>query len=185
MNIPPLGDEPIPKNASRNITKSMAVGAVVGAVIMFVWGAFSHLVLLIGVGFTPLPREDAVLDMLRSSIPADGLYFFPGKNLREKTPPQQEAAWEAKYHAGPTGFLVYHPAGGDPLSPVKLLTQFLGNLLAASIAAFIISLVFASYGQRVLVITLLGVFAWLTISLIYWNWYGYPGSFFVAQGVDQ
>ena len=84
-------------------------------------------------------------------------YHKARQEAREKTPPEQEAAWEAKYNAGPTGFLVYHPAGGDPLSPVKLLTQFLGNLLAASIAAFIISLVFASYGQRVLVITLLGV----------------------------
>jgi hypothetical protein len=165
--------------------KRIVTGTIMGAVIMFVWGAFSHLVLLIGAGFTPLPNEDSVLDKLRNSIAEDGLYFFPGKDFRAKSTPEQETAWEAKYRAGPTGFLVYHPTGGAPVSPKKLLIQLTSNLLAAAIAVFVVAHMLAPYWQRVLVISLLGGFGCLSISMIYWNWYGYPTSFFTAQCVDQ
>jgi hypothetical protein len=165
--------------------KRIVIGAFTGAVIMFVWGAFSHMVLLIGVGFNRMPDEDAVIEKLRNSIPKEGLYFFPIIDFRGNPTVDQRAAWEAKYRAGPTGLLLYHPTGGAPLSSKKLLTQFLSNLLSAGIAAYIVSLVLAPYWQRVLAITLFGVFAWLSISAIYWNWYGFPTSFFVAQGVDQ
>lgn len=165
--------------------KRIVIGAIAGAVLMFVWGAFSHLVLLIGVGFRPLPNEAAVIEKLSTSIPDEGLYFFPGTDLRGNPTPEQEAAWEAKYRTGPTGLLLYRPTGGTPVSPKKLLTQMLSNLLAAAIAAFVVSLMLAPYWQRVLAITLLGIFAWLSVSAIYWNWYGFPSSFFIAQGVDQ
>ena len=165
--------------------KRIVVGAIAGAVIFFVWGAFSHLVLLVGIGFKPLPDENTVLEKLRSAIPEDGLYFFPGTDLRGSPTPEQKAAWEAKYRTGPTGLLLYNPAGGTPVSPKKLLAQLSSNVLAAAIAAFLVSLMLAPYWQRVLVIALLGVFAWLSISAIYWNWYGFPSSFFIAQGVEQ
>jgi hypothetical protein len=31
----------------------------------------------------------------------------------------------------------------------------------------------------------LGAFALFAISSIYWNWYGFPNAFFLAQGVDM
>ena len=94
-------------------------------------------------------------------------------------------AWEARYRTGPTGMLIYHPTGETAVSPKKLLIQLLSNLLAAAIVAFVVSLMLAPYWQRVLAIALLGGFACLTISTIYWNWYGYPTSFFIAQVIDQ
>lgn len=165
--------------------KRIVIGAITGAVIMFVWGAFSHLVLLKGAGFRPLPNENMVIENLRASIPEDGLYFFPGTDLRGHPTPKQQAAWEAKFRTGPTGLLIYHPMGGTPVSPKKLLIQQLSNLLAAAIAAYVASLILAPYWQRVLAIALLGVFAWLTVGEIYWNWYGFPNSFFIAQGVEH
>lgn len=135
---------------------------------MFVWGAFSHMVLLIGVGFNRLPDEDAVIEKLRNSVPKEGLYFFPIIDFRGNPRPEQRADWEAKFRAGPTGLLLYHPTGGTPLSQKNLLTQFLSNLRSAGIAAYIVFLVLAPYWQRVSAITLFGVFAWLSISAIYW-----------------
>jgi hypothetical protein len=32
---------------------------------------------------------------------------------------------------------------------------------------------------------LLGAFGLFAISSIYWNWYGFPNAFFLAQGVDM
>src|SRR5262245_32834635 len=152
---------------------------------MFVWGGFSHLVLLIGVGFRPLPHEDALIETLKGSIHEQGLYFFPGIDLRGSPTQEERAAWEERYRAGPTGMLLYSLNGGTPVSNRKLLIQLLSDVLAATIVALIVSLMDAPYRQRILAIALMGVFAWLSISSIYWNWYSFPGSFFVAQGVDQ
>src|SRR5262245_57060531 len=165
--------------------KRIVIGSIAGAAIMFVWGAFSHLVLLIGVGFRPLPNEDAVLEMLRSSIPEAGLYFFPGRDLRGKLTPEQEATWKNKYRTGPTGMLILRREGGGPVSTRKLLIQLLSHFLAAAIAALLVSRIVGAYWQRVMSIAFIGVFGWLSISVIYWNWYGFPGTFFIAQGVDQ
>jgi hypothetical protein len=43
----------------------------------------------------------------------------------------------------------------------------------------------ASYRQRVAATTLLGLLGCSAVSIIYWNWYEYPTSFFVAQIVEQ
>ena len=36
-----------------------------------------------------------------------------------------------------------------------------------------------------LFVTLLGVFGFLTISVPYWNWYGFPADFTAAEAIDQ
>src|SRR5258708_4976345 len=113
--------------------KRYGIAVLAGTLVMFAWGAFSHMVLLKGVGFIPLPQEDSVVEKLRTSIKEDGLYFFPGVDLKGRGTSAQQALWEARYQAGPTGMLVYHPAGGTPVSPKKLLLQLLSHLLAAAI----------------------------------------------------
>jgi hypothetical protein len=55
--------------------KRIIIAAISGCVIIFIWGAFSHMVLLIGTGFTLLPNEDSVIKTLESSIPKKGLYL--------------------------------------------------------------------------------------------------------------
>jgi hypothetical protein len=163
----------------------LALGAFLGAVILFFWGAFSHMVLLKGVGFTPLPDEELVTGQLKSSVGDEGLYFFPGKDFRGTYTPEQEEAWETKFRQGPTGMLIYHPGGVSSVSQRKLLTQFLSHFLAAAIASLIVSRMIGPYWQRVLAVALFGAFACLSVGTIYWNWYGFPDSFFAAQCVDQ
>ena len=42
-----------------------------------------------------------------------------------------------------------------------------------------------SYGARVGVVALLGLVAWLSIEVSYWNGYGFPTAYELAQLVDQ
>jgi hypothetical protein len=163
----------------------LAMGAFVGAMIMFFWSAFSHMWLLKGVGFRPLPDEELVTSQLKTSVGEEGLYFFPGRDFRSSFTPEQEATWEAKFRQGPTGMLLYHRGGVSPVSPRKLLVQFLSEILAAAIASLIVSRMIGPNWQRVLAVALLGAFGCLSVGTIYWNWYGYPDSFFAAQCVDQ
>jgi hypothetical protein len=168
----------------QSIIKQMIVATALGCAIMFIWGAFSHMVLLIGVGFTALPNEDKVIETLKSSIPEQGLYFFPGKDFRKKYAPEEESAFAKKFKFGPVGILVYRPVGGNPLSLDKLITQLLSEFIAVFVAAFITSLILGSYWKRVFVVTLLGGLACVAVSTIYWNWYEFPTPFFLAQLID-
>jgi hypothetical protein len=164
--------------------KRTFLAALLGGVALFAWAGLSHSVLLIGTGFSPLPEEDEIVSNLISSIKEKGLYFFPGKDFRHSTP-QQEATWLEKFRTGPAGMIIYRPVGGEPFSVNKLLIQLLASFVTASIISFVVSLMAASYWERVAAITLLGLLACSAVSIIYWNWYEYPTSFFVAQIVDQ
>lgn len=164
--------------------KRILFAAILGCAVLFLWGGLSHTVLLIGTGFTPLPQEELVVKTLQNSIPKKGLYFFPGKDFHHSTP-AQEAIFLEKFRTGPTGMIIYRPVGGEPFSSGKLLIQLLGSLISALIIAFVGSLMIVSYWKRVFAITLLGLLACSTVSLIYWNWYEFPISFFIAQIIDQ
>jgi hypothetical protein len=58
-------------------------------------------------------------------------------------------------------------------------------LVSVFIASFIASLLYAGYWKRVFIVSLLGLFSCSAVSSIYWNWYEYPTSFFIAQILDM
>src|SRR5262249_2825337 len=125
------------------------IATIAGAVTMFVWGGFSHLVLLKGIGFTRIPNEDRIVSTLRSSLPADGFYNFLGIDLRSTPSEKEKANWEAKFQTGPTGMILYHTSCDTPVSPRKLSVQFLSNVLTAGILAYVVSFTAISTGRRV------------------------------------
>jgi hypothetical protein len=165
--------------------KRLVLAVLAGTMVMFVWGAVSHMVLFKGAGFSRLPNEDRVMAELRKSVKSDGLYFFPSPDFSGSATPAETLAWEAKFRAGPTGMIVYHPSGSAPMSAKKLLIQFLSHLMGAVVATFIASRVTGSFWTRVLVTGLLGAFGPLTLGTIFWNWYGFPSAFFLAQWADM
>ena len=164
--------------------KRTFLAALLACVVLFLWGGLSHTVLLIGTGFTPLPQEETIVPALSGSIKAQGLYFFPGKDFRHATA-EQEADWLTRFRTGPTGMVIYRPVGGEPFSARKLLIQLLASFVTALIASYVASLMGAPYWERALAISLFGFMACSAVSIIYWNWYEFPTSFFIAQIVDQ
>ena len=155
---------------------------LVGSIIMFVWGGISHMTLFKGAGFTHLEKDEVVTTELGRLVPQDGLYFLPSPDFGKNA---DDAAFESRFRAGPTGMLVFHRSGSAPVTPRKLLMQFFSELLAAAIGAFVLSRLRAPFWLRVLTMGLLGAFGVLSISTIYWNWYGFPDAFFAAQLVDK
>ena len=81
--------------------------------------------------------------------------------------------------------IVYHAAGDEPVSPKKLTVQLLSHVVAAAVVSYVLFIAVSTYWRRVGVAALLGVFALFAIGSIYWNWYGFPNAFFLAQGVDM
>lgn len=166
--------------------KKSLIAGLVGGLIVFVWGAFSHMVLPLGeMGFSILPNEDPVLEALKSNITEPGLYFFPGMSHMREATPEEMKAWEEKYKAGPIGLLLFNPQGEAPMSPRQLGMELFTNVLAASIIAIVLSSMSVSIIQGSFFSALLGLFAWLSISASYWNWYSFPSIFILAEGFDQ
>jgi len=166
------------------------LAGVAGGVVLFVWGAVSHMLLDLGsVGVKVMANEDAVLTVMRENIPAPGFYLYPGEGMESGSPtPEQAQRWEAKYRQGPTGILVYQPQGRTPFDPSMFLIELGSNIGAALVAAFLLGAAtsLTGFGARVLAVTVLGLFSWLDISVSYWNWYGFPTDYslgLLLQGV--
>lgn len=162
------------------------IAGIVGGIVVFLWSFVAHTVLPTrDMGLKSLPNEDAVLGSMRNAIEEPGVYFFPGMDMTRRQTPEEQKAWTAKYQAGPTGLLVFRPRGGEAMTPKLMTIELLSNVLGALILALVLANVAAGYGVRVVLATLIGLFAWVSISISYWNWYGFSDAFVRAELVDQ
>ncbi len=165
--------------------KRLVVAWLAGILTIYVWGALSHMVLLKGAGFSRMPDEQRVVTALQGSLERDGLYLFPSPDFSGRAPPEETQAWERRFLAGPTGMIVYHPAGSSPVSGRKLGLQLLADMIAAAIAVHLIRRMRGSVWANASTVGLLGVFAIASVATIFWNWYGFPHAFFVAVCIDM
>lgn len=167
--------------------KKVLLPGILGGLLVFVWSAISHMVLPIGqMGLKTIPsNEEAVLNAMKSNIQQAGLYFMPGYDMSRTPTKTEQEAFQAKYEAGPTAFLVYNPTGAKVMTPGQLIRQALFQILCGLIAAFIISATVASLATRGIMVMLMGLFAWLAICLPYWNWYRFPAAFTIGEGLDN
>ncbi len=167
--------------------KKILIGGVAAGILVFIWGAVSHMALPLGeMGLKQLPAEDAVLNPMKKSITEPGLYWFPAVDTDKSgdVSPQEQEAWTAKHEAGPTGLLLYQPKGRVGMVR-QLIVEFTTNVLGGLIAALLVSLTAAGFVARVLCVMLMGLFAWLAIDVSYWNWYQFPLDFTGAALAEQ
>ena len=167
--------------------KRVAVAALLGGLAMFVWGAISHMLTPLGeAGFKSMPPagEQAVTGALSGGVPDEGMYIFPGMDDRALNTKEGREEWMRRYAAGPTGLLVYHPHGGPTMNAQLLGTELLTNILAVAVAAWAAAHG-RTFGRRLALVTAFGLVSWLSIEASYWNWYGFPTEYALAQLVDQ
>jgi hypothetical protein len=168
------------------------LGAMLGGIAMFVWGALSHMVL----GFTDhslksIPDEAAVVGTLESKIAQPGIYLYPGlpPNFEKMSKADQQAAFERMGEANktrPHGLIIYAPPAGAVMSPAQLGRQLAGDIATALVAAILLAITApAGYPRRLVIVSLAGLFGGCLIHLPYWNWYGFPGDFTVFSLLDD
>jgi hypothetical protein len=165
--------------------KRIVIAAVAGGLLVFVSAAVAHMATPLGTaGLNTLQGEETVVAALKASGNGSGLYFFPGGDMSRPTEEQMAAHLE-KLKAGPVGLLAYTAGPGEAMSPRQLLSELGTNILAAGVAAFIVSLVAGSLVQRAVVVALLALFATLSVTASYSIWYGFPGAFVAAGLVTE
>jgi hypothetical protein len=170
------------------MAKRVILGGLVGAVVVFIVSSLWHTVLGLGeIGIKGLPNEDAVMTVMRASITQPGFYIFPMPNMTPGRSKEQKdadnAAYASKYRQGPNGILIYSPGGEEFNFGKALLNQFLFNVVAALILAWILAIGAGgtSFGGRALIVLLASIFAGVVYVLPYWNWYHFPLAYILGD----
>jgi hypothetical protein len=167
-------------------TKSRAL--VAATLVLFLWGALSHMVLIRGVGYSVL-REEGVFSrgLEQGGGVEPGLYAFPAPPDWRSAPTtaNAQAAWETQFRNGPSGMLIVRPHGEAPFSAGKLVTQLALDVFAVSLGMFVLVCVSAtSFWRRAGAVFALGLGGLATVGGVYWNWYAMNNAFMAAQCVD-
>jgi hypothetical protein len=159
----------------------LIIAAVLGGFVMFVWVAIWQTLGIGHAGVNPVPNEAALSAALKANLTEPGMYFLPGFPATA----EETAAWTARYKEGPTALLIYHPTGEDPMHARRLGVRLGSNIAAALVVGMILTFATVSWGRGVIISTLVGLAAWLSINVSYWNWYGFPTNFITIELIEQ
>lgn len=165
------------------------VAGVLGGFVMFVWGMAAHMALPIGMmGMqTAVDQDTAIASVQGAAGQGAGVYMLPGMAPDAWRDETARAAFIDKYRASPYAFIVYQPAGNPAISSMapNLVKQGISVTLAAIVLAWVLALGPFGFGKRVGIAAAIGLFAWLAISVPYWNWYLFPTEFTLGAMLEQ
>ena len=164
------------------------VAALMGGIVMFLWGAIAHMALGLGdVGMRPAANEDVVLSALHPGLgDRPGVFLVPSIDPAKMSDKAAMDAYAAKSTTSPYAFLVYLPQGEDMTKMGgRIPRQWASDTLSALILAAVMALGAFGFGKRMAIALAAPVFAWLSVLVPYWNWYLFPGALTWAALADQ
>lgn len=164
--------------------KKVILASLIGGFVVFMWNSISWTVLPFHAAtLETIPEQSLNHESMLKSMPEAGIYHYPGYPADSSQVALD--AVNAKSEAGPLiTLMVYKPSGIEEISMQRLSIFFLITVLSAGLAAFLLSKVsIKNYLQRVMFVTLLGVFVSLTY-LIDWYWFNFPANFIMLTIID-
>jgi hypothetical protein len=162
------------------------LGGVVGGLAIFFWGFLAHMLLPLGeLGLRTIPNEDELIATIKKDVREPGLYFVPGRDMSKSQTQEEMQAHMDKISKGPYGFMVIYPNGRDPSLSKRLPIEVGTNVVCALLAAILVSQLRTGFIGRVACVTLVGILASIMTLVPYWNWYGFPTDFTLAQIVEN
>src|SRR5262245_58985959 len=157
------------------------LAGIVGGFLIFFMGFVSHAIFeLQGRTMRNIPESSSFSDYLKDRGWQHGLYVFPDMpSAADQKDAEKMKALNERYKAGPSGMLLIVHTGEDMMNMETLGKEFVSNLLAAFIAAWVVSLMATEVGfvRRWLAVFLMGLLAWCSISASYGIWYRFPHDF--------
>lgn len=163
------------------------LGALAGAATLMVWG-FVYWALL-PFGFYVMhatPHEADVVATLDAALPETGVYMVPMMSREEMSDEAAMEAFTARHERGPLLQIFYRADGVNPMGGSVYFHGFLNMFTSALIVAGLLVLAapgLLGYGQRVLFVFLLGLFAGVTVELAKPIWWHQPWDFWVFQAL--
>jgi hypothetical protein len=162
------------------------LGGVVGGLVLFFWGFVSHMLLPLGeMGLRTIPNEDDLNAAIKKDVREPGLYFVPGWDMSKSQSQEEMQAHMDKVSKGPYGYMVIYPNGRDPSLGKRLPIELGTNVVCALLAAILVTQLRPGFIGRVTCVALFGILASIMTLVPYWNWYGFPSDFTLAQIVHH
>jgi hypothetical protein len=157
------------------------VGALLSAVVLFVWGYVFWSASGVMVQFMHrLPDEDKAVQLFQDHDLESGAYLipFPGPAALNGTDKDKEDVYLARRVKGPLMEIIYRKEGApSPGNPQVLAVGFCHYFAASLLAAVLLILAqpgLPRYPMRVLFVTLAGVFATVAITFAKPIWFFHP-----------
>jgi len=160
----------------------IVAGGVAAGIVLFFWGFVAHMLLPLGeLGLQSIPTDENLAEAIKKDVREPGLYFLPGRDMSKSQSAEDMEAHMAKVAKGPYGFMVLYPNGRDVSLGKRLPIEFGTNVVCGLLAAIIVSQLRPGLIVRTACVSIVGLLASLMTLVPYWNWYGYPTDFTVAQ----
>lgn len=157
------------------------IAGLAGGIAMFVWSGLAHTVLGLGsMGISTMASDAPAASSLQTATgDKDGLYMFPAYDTHAKDQTAEMKAWAAKAKAGPSGLVVYHPAGANrEMDTPTLAEEGIKEGITSILAAFLLSLTaLTRFWSRAGFVAVIGLIATLTTNPSYMIWYGFPTTY--------
>ncbi|MGA1517161.1 MAG: hypothetical protein ACO396_05255 [Phycisphaerales bacterium] len=169
------------------------IAAIVGAFVVFMWGAVSWAMLDLWGGAAerlPVEQESRMIGGLDETLDATGVYFAPmpvehPADASAEVQAQAMDEWTARHREGPIAMVVFQQEGFEPMAPSIMATGVAMDFVAALLVAVLMVAVGGGYGRRFAVGLGMAVFAAITGHGMYWNWFQFPDDWSTAMAADQ
>jgi hypothetical protein len=153
------------------------VAGIVGGILVFFMGFVEHELLGWSARtFLDIKKDSEFRESVKGHELLPGMYAFP--QMPKDTSPAEMDRFAKEWKPGPGGFLIVAPPGDMNMGKMLGL-EFLSNVIAALIAAWIVSLISADkpFLWRWKVVVLMGIFGWMSIVASYGIWWQFPWAF--------
>ena len=167
--------------------KKIIIAGFIGGIVNFMTAGLLQQTPLHTSKVSSFKDEKAVAAVLGENAPEPGFYMLPYPDTTGLSDEEGAKAREAAIEAIPRGMFVtgaVRPAGGKPMTESLILQFITCCLCSILLAALLCAMGGKSFGRRLgvtLTLALFGVTAFIVPS---WTWFGYPGSFILAEFVD-
>lgn len=182
----------MPNQQEGVMTKRILLAGLVGGIAMFLWSFVAHMLLPLGTaGIKEIPNEQPVLSAMQGAMnQTSGIYLFPAMGIGTNATRQEQNAamqqYQQKLAANPSGLLIYHPPGEKGLTPARLMTEFLTEIVECLLMAWLLAQMRpSSWGAGLGAVFVIALIGSITTNIPYWNWYGFPLGYTLPYACTQ
>lgn len=173
--------------------KKLLIASIIGAIILFVWGAMAWTFLPIHHHtFKYSPAQEQVLEHLSENLGESGAYGMPSADNREISMFDSNYMTETekimKENAGKPSAIIFYNDGGNVMSGRTYAFGFLFQFILAFIASLMLALTgdrLKTFFDRWWLVMLLAVFVSIEGHLMSWNWMGFSWHYVKDMILDE
>lgn len=169
------------------MTKQLALGTILGGIVLFVWSFIAWtLIPWPGEPLRGFTNDDAVIAAIKANAPRSGNYLLPNEVKREPgmTDEQFKAAQQATMDKMSRGPVVFAAIRLEPFGSLTkpLVIKFVNLLVMALLASVLLAQTSGlSYLTRVILLTTIGLIIFGGANVDEWNWWGFSNAYTAMQ----